>query len=307
MTLASTGTRSHGLVLGVVILWGLNWPVMKIGLEYIQPLWFAAARAVMGSVCLFALLAILGRLDTPNRKDYPVVLSVGILQIVGFMGLVHWGLLYVEPGQSAILAYTTPLWVVPLAAIVLKEGFSKLKFLGLLLGLGGLVLLLRPWGPNIGGQINVGDGLLLAAAASWAVAIVHVRGHDWHGDPLLLAPWQMALGAPILALLATILEGPPKPSCTTEFWLVIAYNGPIGSAFCFWAWITANRTLPATTSALASLGVPVVGLFASSAMTGETLSLNKIMGLGMIIPGVALGILADFRHAKRSGAVAGKP
>ena len=139
----------------------------------------------------------LGRLDTPNRKDYPVVLSVGILQIVGFMGLVHWGLLYVEPGQSAILAYTTPLWVVPLAAIVLKEGFSKLKFLGLLLGLGGLVLLLRPWGPNIGAQINVGDGLLLAAAASWAVAIVHVRGHDWHGDPLLLVPWQMALGAPI--------------------------------------------------------------------------------------------------------------
>ena len=55
---------TYGLLALVVFVWGANWPTMKMGLHHITPLWFAAARFWMGSLCLFALLAVQGRLNS---------------------------------------------------------------------------------------------------------------------------------------------------------------------------------------------------------------------------------------------------
>src|SRR3546814_11954242 len=65
------------LLVAVVILWGANWPVMKLGVQSMPPLWFATARMVLGAACLLALLAVIGRLKLPTRRDLPVVLTVG--------------------------------------------------------------------------------------------------------------------------------------------------------------------------------------------------------------------------------------
>ena len=60
------------------------------------------------------------------------------------MGLVHWGLQYVPAGRAALLAYSTPIWVVPAAMLFLGERLTGLRVLGLLAGLGGLAVLFNP-------------------------------------------------------------------------------------------------------------------------------------------------------------------
>jgi drug/metabolite transporter (DMT)-like permease len=70
---------------------------------------------VMGAIILFAVAAALGELRWPSRRDWPIVLAVGALQMAAFMALTTVGLQFVPAGRSAILAYTTPLWVTPLA------------------------------------------------------------------------------------------------------------------------------------------------------------------------------------------------
>jgi len=289
--------RAAYLLLGaVVLIWGANWPVMKVGLAYAEPLTFTALRLILGAAALFGVLAATGRLSVPTRRDLPVVLSVGLLQMAGFLTCVMFGLQVVDAGRSAILAYTTPLWVTPAAVAVLGERIGAWKGVGLVLGLGGVAALFNPLGFAWDHPAVVrGNGLLMLAALCWALAILHVRAHTWDSSPLRLAPWQMLLAAPILTALALIFEGTDGLSPEPEFLAVIAYNAPLATAFCFWAAVTVTRALPAISTSLGFLGVPVLGMLLAAATLGEPLTLTRVTGLVLIVAGMALVNLADLR------------
>ena len=289
MSAQPTRRQAAVLLAAVILLWGANWPVMKVGLELIPPLWFAAARVLLGAVCLFALLAARGRIRLPGRADLPVVVSISIFQIGLFLALVTIGLQYVDAGRAAILAYTTPLWVVPIAALILGERPHRAEAGALLLGLAGIGVLFNPQGFDFSDVRAVaGNAMLLAAALSWAVSIVHIRRHTWHMSPLQLMPWQMLIGGAALAIGAMITEPVSDIRWSAELVLVMAYNGPVASAFCFWAYVTVARRLPAITTALASLGVPVIGVLSSAIALGEPLSMTRVGGLSLIASAVAL-------------------
>lgn len=287
-----------GLLAVVILLWGANWPIMKIGLQSMTPLWFAAARALLGALCLFLWAAAAGRLAWPTRQDMPLVLSLGIVQVAAGLALIHWGLQYVEAGRSAILAYTFPLWVAPLAAVVLKERLTWPKAAGLALGMAGVLVMFEPGGVDLAkpGAL-LGHGLLLFAAMLWAGVLVHVRAHPWHAQPLDLMPWQLLLGGLLLAGAAAAADGFPPVDWTPGFGAVLAYNGAVASAFCFWAYTTVTRRLPAMSTALGSLGVPVAGVAASALVLAEVPAPATLAGLAFISTGVALVSLADLRHS----------
>ena len=278
------------LFLGAIILvWGSNWPIMKIGLQSMPPLTFAAVRLATGAVCLFAVSVALGRLRLPERRDYPVIFSVGIIQLAVFLVLVNFGLSRVDAGRSAILSYTTVLWVTPAAVLFLGERLSRRKTVGLLAGLAGVGVMFNPlsfdWDDP---ELLLGNALLLAAALSWAVAILHVRAHDWRAQPLDLVPWQLLAGFVPVLLAALWFEGDQPIRWSGTLVGVLAYNGPIATGFAIWAWVSVNRALPAITTSIGSLGVPAVGVLASALVLDEALSVTNLLGLGFIVAGLAV-------------------
>ncbi|CDI03357.1 putative Integral membrane protein [Candidatus Competibacter denitrificans Run_A_D11] len=284
------------LLLFVIILWGANWPVMKVGLHFISPLRFVAARMVMGAVILFGVAAMLGELRWPSRRDWPIVLAVGAIQMAAFMALTTVALQFVPAGRSAILAYTTPLWVTPLAIHLLGERLNQIKLYGLLCGLGGVAVLFNPSGFDWSDpHVLLGNGLLLAAALAWALLIVQVRRHHWQGSPLSLGPWQFSVASALLVPLALVFEADRPWQGSVELGWVLLYNGPLATAFCFWAMLTINRALPAITTSLGSLGVPAFGLLASTLALGEPVTLTNVLGFLLIAGGVVGVILADRR------------
>ncbi|MEX2629864.1 MAG: DMT family transporter [Tistlia sp.] len=302
MTFSSDPARRRQallLLLGLVVVWGANWPIMKVGLAYVPPFWFAALRLALGAATLFGLLALLGRLRLPPRADLPVLMSVALLHMAGFLALANLALLTVEAGRSAVLAYTTPLWVAPAAVLLLGERMTRLKALGLLLGLGGLAVLFNPldfaWQDR---RQLFGNGALLLAALLWSAAILHVRRHRWSASPLDLAPWQMLLASALLAAAALPLEGLGWARWSWELGAVLAYNGPLASAFCFWAAVMVARDLPSITTSLGFLGVPLFGVLVSTLWLGEPLSASLLLGLAAILGGLALVNLADQRRAR---------
>jgi drug/metabolite transporter (DMT)-like permease len=248
---------------------------------------------------LFALLMASGGLRRPSRADMPVVLSTGLLQIAAFLGLTHVALMFVEAGRSAILAYTTPLWVAPLSALFLKEPLTPMKLLAVGLGMAGVVVMFNPFALDYrDSRVLLGNGLLLLSAMAWAAAIVHVRGHPWRASPLALMPWQMLLAALALVPVAVLADPGPKIDWSPELLAILFYNGPVASAFCYWAFVTVNRSFSATATALGSLGVPVVGVFASALALGEPLTPAKLAGLAMIGAGVAVLTMASASAAE---------
>ena len=111
---------------------------MKIVLIEITPLWLGAIRMGMTSAVLFAVLALWGRLRMPNRQDAPVLISVGVFMFAIYTILTMIGLSHAQAGRAAILTFITPLWVTPLAIVILGERLSRLKALGLVFAVGGL-------------------------------------------------------------------------------------------------------------------------------------------------------------------------
>jgi len=101
-----------------VPLWGFNWPVMKIVLVDIAPLWLGAIRLAATGAVLFVVLALSRRLRMPNRDDAPALISVGVFMFGIYSILTMVGLSHAQAGRAAILTFVTPLWVTPLARAV---------------------------------------------------------------------------------------------------------------------------------------------------------------------------------------------
>lgn len=298
---AVSGRTAAGLFVLVIVLWGVNWPVMKVGLAYLPPLHFALLRMLLGGLTMFAVAALAGQLRLPARRDWPIVVSVGVLQMSAFMALGFFGLRFVGSGRAAILAYTTPVWVLPLSVWVLKERVSAGKLAGFALGLTGVAVLFNPagfdWGDH---RVLLGNGLLLLGAALWAVQIVHVRTHRWAGTPLSLVPWQQTVAVLVLAPLAWLFEADLSIQWTPESIAILAYNGPLATGFCFWAMLTITRALPAVTTSIGSLATPLVGMLAGAWWLGEPLSATNTGGLALIAGAVAALALSE-AWARRPG------
>ena len=106
-------------LLFAVFGWGLTWPINKVILESMSPFWMATFRSAIATLVLLAIALPRGRLVVPTRADMPVLLSITLLHMVGFAVLAMIGLQLVPVGRSVVLAYTTPLWVMPGAALLL--------------------------------------------------------------------------------------------------------------------------------------------------------------------------------------------
>ncbi|MGH6960346.1 MAG: DMT family transporter, partial [Dongiaceae bacterium] len=239
-------------------------------------------------------LAAVGRLAWPARADWPVIASVGVFQMAAFQPLVNYGLGSVEASRSVVLVYTTPLWVVPGAVLFLGERLNRRKLIGLALGLAGVAVLFNPLGLDWRDRAVVtGSLLLMIAAMIWGIAILHIRGHNWRMSALQLTPWQLLLAFLLLLPLTIAVEGAPKPNWTNSLIAALIYNGPIATGFCFWAATSITRALPAVTSSLSFLGVPVMGVTLSALTLGEPLSASLLAGFGLILAGVATVNLAD--------------
>ncbi|MGG2399413.1 DMT family transporter [Pseudomonas sp. SH1-B] len=280
------------LLFVAILIWGVNWPVMKAGLSHVTPVWFSASRFALGALCLFAVQVATGSFYRPARRDIPLILSVGLLQMLAFTLLGALAMMDIPAGRSAVLAYTTPLWVTPLAVLIFRERLSRRQLAGTSLGVVGIALLFNPlaldWSDTTLLRANL---MLLAASACWALCILHLRYAKGGASAYQLAPWQMLVATVPLLLLARAVEGSFTGDGSMALWLIVLFVGAVATAFCFCAVNAASMWLPATSMSLAMLGVPLVGLMSSVLWLGETLSNSLIAGVLAISAGILCAIV----------------
>ncbi|MCC5812114.1 MAG: DMT family transporter [Ectothiorhodospiraceae bacterium] len=300
----SVGNSQYALRTGYLLLaftaitWGLNFPVLKLGLDYSPPLLYTALRMFLGMLTMFAVAYAMGILRLPAKADFPVVLSVGLLQNMGFIGLVTAGLQFLPAGRSAILAYTSPIWVVPAAALFLGERLTPGRLVGVALGLLGLMAMFNPlalsWQEP--GTL-IGAGLILSATFVWTLGLVHIRLHHWHGDVLSLMPWQLLTSVVVMVPLALALESPAAIDWQPAFYWNVLFSGAIASGVCVAAQVGAMRSLPAVSMSLSSMAVPAVGVLTSIWVLSERPTIADITGFALIAAGILAVALSDRRAA----------
>jgi len=276
-----------GLFAFIIFSWGLGWPVNKIGLDYMSPLWYTSFRMIVGTITMTALVAMMGKLKLPKREDFPLIIIIGLLQISLYMLLANIGLAYLPAGRSSLIAYTTPLWIMPITTIFLDEEAGWSRWLGFFLGFGGLILLLSPWDFDWSDRNTViGTGMLLLASFTWALSILCARYMKWTKSPLELIPWQLLVGSVPVILFALVQEPVVTVTWNAPLILSLIYTGILVTGFSYWSGVVVNKELPSSVVSLGFLAVPVFSLLISAIFMHEVISVSTASAMALIILGL---------------------
>ena len=285
----------------LALIWGYNWVVMKIGLEYAQPFTFSALRTFLGALSLFALLLVLRRPLRPPPLLWTI--AIGLLQTTGFVGLLMWALESGGAGKTSVLTYTMPFWLLLLAWAFLGERLRGVQWLAVALALCGLVLVLEPW--RLEGTFS--SALAVAGGFCWAASAVVVKRlqarHEV--DVLSLTTWQMLFGSlPLVLIAALTWQG--SPEWTSQFVLALVYNVILANALAWFLWLFGLRRLSAGAAGIATLATPVIGVAAAWIQLGERPTAVEAAGMALIICALAVvtarGLVAGRRAAGSAGA-----
>lgn len=287
-------SNSYVWLVMMVVLWGISWPVTQLALEQIPPLWLASIRFGSSAICLFIYLAVRGQVKLPSKKDMPIVLTTGLLQMMTFTGLGMIAMTHMDTSRAVLLAYTTPLWCVFVAWIAFREYPNRLQLIALMIGFSGICVICSPveldWSNK---ETCFGAIFLLVAAISWAIVILHVKRHKWDSPPILLAPWQMLLATVPLMSAAFFQEGElPVNSMSPELIKLLTFIGPVATSACFVISAEHGRRISTFEMSNFTLGVPLIGIAASQLVFGFEISTWFFLGLCLIVIGVSFAAVA---------------
>ncbi|MDH3221420.1 MAG: DMT family transporter [Gammaproteobacteria bacterium] len=279
------------LLASLSLFWGLNWPGMKIILSEMTVWWFRALCLLVGGAILMLVSALSGNRWLLRRQEFLPVMTCGSFAILGWMVFSAYGVSLMPAGRASIIAFTMPLWATVIAASVLDEKVTRAKIGGLLLGLLGLGVLI---GPDllILQRAPVGAFFMLLAALSWALGTVLIKRTSWRIPTLSNVAWQLLLSSIPVTLVAMLSEPLPDLSVlSTPAMIALAYLFVFPMSFCQWAYFKTVGLLPASIAAIGTLMVPVIGVFSSHLILDESVGINELLALLLVLSALVLVLL----------------
>ena len=187
----------------LVLFWGSAFAVVEIGLRYSPPILFAGLRTLVGGIAMIVAALLWG--GSPNlRRDWPVFLLLALFNVVLFIGLQTYAIVYLPSGSAAVLIYLQPILVGLLAWLILGEGLSVSKFVGLLLGFSGIVAVSA--GSLSGDLAPVGVILGAASGLAWAFGTVFFKKYEARVSTLWAVAVPFVVGGVALTALGLVVE-----------------------------------------------------------------------------------------------------
>jgi len=289
-TVTGATPRLAYFYLGVMVAtWAANWPLMRLALVHAEPIVFASLR-MAGSVAILApLVMALGRPLLPVAGERHALFWVGLYQVTGFVVFSIIGLAIVAPGRAIVLAYTMPLWAIPITLGLTRELPSASKLAGAAVGFAGLVLFMNPalvdWAEP---REVAGNFLLLLAAICWALGSCLYGRRLWRSDFWAQTFWQLAVGAVTIAVPAAFLVPDWSVRWTPGFTAILVYNWVVTTSLGYFLW---NKVLAVMSPAVAGQVLtltPICGFLLSRLIFGGAITVDVMGGILLIAAGLVL-------------------
>ncbi len=277
--------------LAVVVIWGLNFVIMKVGMRGLSPMLLGALRFGLASLPLMLFIRA-------PRVPWRWVVGYGLVQGVGQFGLLFTALEWGMPaGMASLVIQTQAFFTLLLAAPILHERARRHHWAGLGVAAIGLSIIAIGRGAGPGQMAMAGFVLTLGAASMWAVSniVVRLASRAAPGyDPFAFIAWSSA--APVLPFLALAVWADgwhPVLGMVANMgwgeWLSVLYLAILATLVAYTLWTRLLTRHPAAKIAPFSLLVPVVGLWAASTAFDERLQPLQWVG----VAGVLLGLVVN--------------
>jgi drug/metabolite transporter (DMT)-like permease len=271
------------------LLWGFNWPVVKIMLATASP-WTLRAAGLTGGALFLLLLSRLTRtsLSIP-RAHWRTLIIASILNVALFNICAVFAQLTMPTSRAAILTFTMPLWASLFAWGLLGETIDRRRALSLALGLIGLGVLAVPFWPILAaGKVPFGLVYVLGAAISWALGTVYLKGHPVPVRPLASTTWQVVIAAVICTICMGLFETPHLDLTAAPQLSAFLYHVVFPQGVAYLLWFDLAGRVSASTAALGTLLVPIFGVAGAVALLGDWPTPLDLTGLALILSAVIL-------------------
>jgi drug/metabolite transporter (DMT)-like permease len=260
--------RELYLFVAVVLLWGLNWPMMKLALNELD-LWVFRGWCICAGIAWFFGYHV--KTKTPfaiPREHWTRLIVCALCNVAGWNLLSASGLSMLPSGRAGILAYTMPLWVVLLSRFLLNDALTKSRIAAIAIGMIGIALLLVDEF-NALKAAPVGAMLMVASGFVWAFGIILTKGFPKSIATTTITFWSFIVGGWPILLGALLLPHSAWTPTSASAWAGLLFNVIVVFGFCWFAWNELVRNLPAQVTGISSLAVPMVGFVSGMLLLGE--------------------------------------
>ncbi|PDT73551.1 DMT family transporter [Bradyrhizobium sp. C9] len=268
--------------------WGFNWPSTKFLLSELPPLTLRGITGVIGAVLLAALALLRAQSLHVEARLWPRLVLYAALNVSGWMVLMGLALLWLPASETALIAYTMPVWASLLAWPVLGERPTWLRTIALVMAFAGLAAIMGGNGISASKDKLPGIIMALGGAFGFALGTVLAKKYPLVMPPIPAAAWQIGLGCVPIAIIGLMIETTHLDRVTTVGWWLLVYSTLIQFCVAYVAWFAALARLPASVAAIGTMAVPVIGVIASAVALHEPLGPTQITALLFTLAGVAL-------------------
>ena len=292
--------RGFVLLAALTLLWGVNWPMLKLALNELPVLTFRGTCLFFAGLVIIALHCAIGRSIKVPRRQWRPLLITGFFNITVWHLATGFGLVYTTSGRASIIAYTMPIWTVPVGYFVLGERPGWRRLSALALGSAGLGVLIATDAQTLSAA-PLGPLLVLVGAVGWACGTVALKRTDWQVSMWVLVGWQCLIcGLPIFVAAAVV------DADTVRFpslWPLVSviYNIFAPFVICYYIYYEIVRMFPTGVATVGTLGIPMVGLFSGALILGEPLGWSEFSALGLVIAALAVPVMTRRESFTRSG------
>ncbi len=293
---ATHGGAGLALLLIPCLLWGLNWPMLAIALAEVDAWTLRALTVIPAGLCLLAVVRLQGQSVAVPRNLLLPLAAAAALNIAIFQISLAYGIQLMNSGRAVIVVYTMPLWATLFAVWFLGERLTALRAMALVLGLAGMVVLLSQ---DLSAMRNapLGVALCLVSAVAFAGGTVIVRRQDWQLPVALIAGWQLILGGiPVTIGATATIPNVAWASISTEAWLTILYGLVLAQIVPYFLWFKGVQTYPAMLSGLATLTIPIIGVFSGVLILNDPLGWRELAALAIVCGALLLVLLEPKLH-----------
>ena len=284
----SPGGLTVTLFVAAVLIGGTNFIAVRFSNRELDPFWGAGLRFGLAA-SLFIVIALILRLRLPRGRDLWMTVLYGQLSFAISYALMYWALVRMNAGLAAVVLAVVPLVTVLLAAAHGMERLTVRSMLGSVLAIAGILWMTL--GPEeVVLPFTALVAMLLAVASVSESVIVSKKVSANH--PVMTNAVGMTTGALVLLAISSIAgEAWIRPTEPEVLWAVV-YLATLGSVGLFVLFLLVVRKWTASATSYAFVLFPVVTMLLGALIADEALSIQGLVGAGLVMSGVWFGALS---------------
>ena len=296
---------SDAALLSVVVVWGVNFPVLKWALAALPPhvmnvFRFAVSAVVLGALYAWRQRSAQASALAPVHSHALQLIVLGLLGYVAYQVCFIVGIDHTTSGSAALIMASTPIWTALLSRISGYERLPAAAWVGLALSLVGtaLVVVAGARSAGVGAGTLYGNALMLAAAVLWGAYTAYNTSVVHDVSPTGATFFSILVALPFLGGISVpSWEAVDWARMDVWVWTAIVFSGGLSTGIAFVIWNTAVRNVGASNTAVYSNLVPLVALVGGALFLDEAVTLAQVGGGVLILSGLLL-----VRRARRRAA-----